>query len=72
MPKVLAWNGNAENEVGSEYIMMQEASGIKLLHEWDGVHPADKVQIIMIFSVFGEIATDVFHRVYFSVISSDD
>ncbi|KAI9046015.1 kinase-like domain-containing protein [Aspergillus affinis] len=35
-PEVYAWSANRENPVGSEYIIMQEAPGVKLEDVWYG------------------------------------
>jgi hypothetical protein len=34
IPKIFTWNDDAENSVGSEYIIMSHAEGIELRHLW--------------------------------------
>jgi hypothetical protein len=35
VPKVLTWSSNADNNVGAEYIIMENAQGIQLKKVWD-------------------------------------
>jgi hypothetical protein len=46
VPKVLAWSGKAGNPVGSEYILMEEATGRQLGEVWDDLKLADKLKIV--------------------------
>ncbi|EAW24094.1 uncharacterized protein NFIA_036660 [Aspergillus fischeri NRRL 181] len=46
VPEVLAWSGKAENPVGSEYILMEEATGRQLGEIWDDLKLADKLKIV--------------------------
>ena len=46
VPKVLAWNGEANNPVESEYILMEEANGAPLCEIWDGLELHDKLKIV--------------------------
>lgn len=34
IPKILAWNDNADNPIGCEYILMDHAEGIELRKVW--------------------------------------
>lgn len=46
VPKVLAWSGEAENPVESEYILMEEATGNQLSEVWDEIELHDKLKIV--------------------------
>lgn len=46
VPGVLAWSGNVNNPVESEYILMEEASGTPLWEVWDGLELDDKLRIV--------------------------
>ncbi|KAH0841197.1 hypothetical protein FOPE_06512 [Fonsecaea pedrosoi] len=46
VPKVLAWSGSSKNPVGSEYILMEEASGTPLYKVWEGMEIHDKLKIV--------------------------
>jgi hypothetical protein len=46
VPKVLSWSGEAENPVGSEYILMEEANGRQLGENWDDMDLHDKLKIV--------------------------
>ncbi|KAL9029976.1 MAG: hypothetical protein Q9180_006960, partial [Flavoplaca navasiana] len=45
-PKLLAWNANATNPVGAEYIIMEKAPGVQLFTVWDDVSAADRLKLI--------------------------
>ena len=45
-PKLLAWNANANNPVGAEYIIMEKAPGVQLFTVWDDVSAADRINLI--------------------------
>jgi hypothetical protein len=46
VPKVLSWSGEAENPVGSEYILMEEAAGTQLSKIWLEMELRDKFKIV--------------------------
>ena len=46
VPEVLAWCGKVNNPVGSEYILMREATGTALHKVWDELELEDKVNIV--------------------------
>lgn len=46
VPEVLAWSGEANNPVGSEYILMEDASGIALHEVWEKLELEDKIRIV--------------------------
>jgi hypothetical protein len=46
VPKVFAWSASADNSVGAEYIIMEEAPGIQLADVWDGKTIFEKKDII--------------------------
>ena len=42
-----AWNSKAaENPVGAEFIIMEEARGVPLSHKWPAIHGDDKLKLI--------------------------
>ncbi|PWY63891.1 phosphotransferase family protein [Aspergillus heteromorphus CBS 117.55] len=45
-PQVYAWNANVNNPVGSEYIIMEEASGTKLDDIWEVISLEEKIEIM--------------------------
>ncbi|KAJ2986726.1 hypothetical protein NUW58_g4892 [Xylaria curta] len=46
VPKVLAWNMDADNPVRSEYIIMEEATGTQLSQVWDTLPLETKLGIV--------------------------
>jgi hypothetical protein len=46
VPKVLAWSGEVENPVESEYILMEEATGNQLGEMWDEMELHDKLKVV--------------------------
>jgi hypothetical protein len=46
VPRVLSWSGEADNPVGSEYILMEEANGTQLGEIWDDLEIHDKLKIV--------------------------
>lgn len=46
VPKVLAYSATADNPVGSEYIIMEEARGTQLSEVWDTMNLKDQLVII--------------------------
>ncbi|KNG49901.1 duf833 domain-containing protein [Stemphylium lycopersici] len=46
VPKVLAWSGVVENPVGSEYMLMEEARGVRLKELWDDMEFTNVVKVI--------------------------
>ncbi|KAI1305469.1 kinase-like domain-containing protein [Xylaria venustula] len=46
VPKVLAWNMDADNPVQSEYIIMEEATGTQLSQVWDTLPLKTKLEIV--------------------------
>ena len=46
-PEVYAWNSKAaENPVGAEFIIMEEARGVPLSYKWSNLHGDDKLILI--------------------------
>ncbi|KAH7395252.1 kinase-like domain-containing protein [Phaeosphaeria sp. MPI-PUGE-AT-0046c] len=46
VPKVLAWNSDPTNPVGSEYIIMEKAPGIQLYKIWDEMSDWDRLCVV--------------------------
>ncbi|KAF1918902.1 kinase-like domain-containing protein [Ampelomyces quisqualis] len=46
VPKILAYCATADNPVGSEYIIMEEAQGIQLSKVWDTMDLKDQLNIV--------------------------
>lgn len=46
VPRVLEWNANADNPVGSAYIVMEEATGTQLAMVWNNMQPEQQVNIV--------------------------
>src|SRR4051812_19186519 len=46
VPEVLAWSGEVNNPVGSEYILMREATGTALHEVWGELELEDKLDIV--------------------------
>ncbi|KAH7370626.1 kinase-like domain-containing protein [Rhexocercosporidium sp. MPI-PUGE-AT-0058] len=46
VPKVSAWSAAANNSVGAEYIVMEEAPGTQLEDVWDSKSMSDKMSIV--------------------------
>lgn len=45
-PKVYTWSADVNNPVGAEYIIMEEAPGIKLENIWDDLSLEQKIDIM--------------------------
>ncbi|KAL8948289.1 MAG: hypothetical protein Q9222_005510 [Ikaeria aurantiellina] len=45
-PRVLAWNADATNPVGVEYIIMEKASGVQLFEIWNDITALDRLNLI--------------------------
>ncbi|KAF2221656.1 kinase-like domain-containing protein [Elsinoe ampelina] len=43
IPKVVEWNTDPRNDVGCEYIIMEEARGVLLSHKWNGMTTPQRV-----------------------------
>ncbi|KAI4263399.1 MAG: hypothetical protein L6R42_001448 [Xanthoria sp. 1 TBL-2021] len=46
VPKLLAWNADATNPVGAEYIIMEKAPGVQLFTVWDDLSATDRIKLI--------------------------
>ncbi|KAG5293793.1 phosphotransferase enzyme family protein [Histoplasma capsulatum G186AR] len=46
VPKVLAWSGNADNAVKSEYIIMEAAAGTQLADIWEDMEIDNKLKVV--------------------------
>jgi hypothetical protein len=47
VPKVLAWSADYQNDVGAEYIIMEEANGTRLHEIWEDLELTAKRDIIL-------------------------
>ncbi|KAL8845756.1 MAG: hypothetical protein Q9221_009104 [Calogaya cf. arnoldii] len=45
-PKLLAWNADATNPVGAEYIIMEKAPGVQLHTVWNDLSGVDRMNLI--------------------------
>ena len=75
VPKVLTWSADSSNPVGSEYIIMEEASGGQLSETWDSMELEDQAQIMEdLVEVDNKFLSASFHlsgALYFSESLSD-
>ena len=46
VPKVLAWNSNAANSVGAEYLILEKVAGVPLSEKWDDMSDVDRYKLI--------------------------
>jgi hypothetical protein len=46
IPKILDWSDDTSNAVGSEYIIMEHASGIPLHDEWPTMDVSNQIKCI--------------------------
>lgn len=46
VPRVFDWSATSDNAVGSEYIIMEEASGLQLGVVWDQLNPEKKLSLM--------------------------
>jgi hypothetical protein len=46
IPKILDWSDDASNAIGSEYIIMEHASGISLHEKWPIMNVSDQIRCI--------------------------
>ena len=46
VPKVLAWNSNAANPIGAEYIIMAKVVGIQLFKVWEDINQLNRLNLI--------------------------
>jgi predicted Ser/Thr protein kinase len=47
VPKVLTWSADDQNEVGAEYIIMEEANGTRLYENWEDLELSAKRDMIL-------------------------
>ncbi|PYI15295.1 hypothetical protein BO99DRAFT_436532 [Aspergillus violaceofuscus CBS 115571] len=70
VPRVLDWSATSNNAVGSEYIIMEEASGIQLGVIWDQLNPDKKLsimrQILTLESKMLGVSFSHFGSIYFA------
>lgn len=45
-PRIVEWSATTDNSVGSEYIIMEEATGTQLSKIWDKTSPETKLEIM--------------------------
>ena len=45
-PRIVEWSATTHNSVGSEYIIMEEATGTQLSNIWDEISPETKFEIM--------------------------
>lgn len=46
VPHVLNWDATADNPIGSEYMIMEEATGSQVDSVWDEMAPTSKLKIM--------------------------
>ncbi|CAN9147029.1 unnamed protein product [Alternaria alternata] len=59
LPKVLAWNEDASNPVGAEYIIMTKAPGVQLFKVWGDMDELDRIQVVRQLAEFEGEMTDI-------------
>ncbi|CAN9147239.1 unnamed protein product [Alternaria alternata] len=59
VPKVLAWNADASNPVGAEYIIMTKAPGVQLFKVWGDMDELDRIQVVRQLAEFEDEMTDI-------------
>ncbi|PGH17348.1 hypothetical protein AJ79_01232 [Helicocarpus griseus UAMH5409] len=69
--RVLAWEADGENPVGSEYILAEEARGTQLIDAWPNMGRRDQVAVIQdLVSIHRKLLSVTFNR-YGSLYFSD-
>ncbi|KAL8667152.1 MAG: hypothetical protein Q9168_007324 [Polycauliona sp. 1 TL-2023] len=71
IPEVYAWNSRAaENPVGAEFIIMEEARGVPLSHKWPDLRGDDKLgiieSIVAIEATLASISFNEFGSLYYT------
>lgn len=46
VPRIVGWSAYSHNPVGSEYILMEEATGTQLATQWDDLNPEAKLAMM--------------------------
>jgi hypothetical protein len=73
VPKILAYCATADNPVGSEYIIMEEAQGIQLSKVWDTMDLKDQLGIVtelvaidekLLFASLNRYVAALTHKLY--------
>ncbi|CAN9242061.1 unnamed protein product [Alternaria alternata] len=59
LPRVLAWNEDASNPVGAEYIIMTKAPGVQLFKVWGNMDELDRIQVVKQLAEFEGEMTDI-------------
>ncbi|RYO13723.1 hypothetical protein AA0121_g8373 [Alternaria tenuissima] len=59
LPKVLAWNADASNPVGAEYIITTKAPGVQLFKVWGDMDELDRIQVVRQLAEFEDEMTDI-------------
>ncbi|RMD39278.1 hypothetical protein DV735_g5850, partial [Chaetothyriales sp. CBS 134920] len=66
VPQVYEWNACADNAVGSEYIIMEEAVGTQLGDAWDEMTPVSKLAVMReIVSIEKKLLSLTYGNIYF-------
>ncbi|KAL2855722.1 kinase-like domain-containing protein [Aspergillus pseudodeflectus] len=74
IPKVLDWShdaGDADNPVGSEYIIMEHASGVPLIEKWNTLAGDQKVNCIASINKAMKEVSDLQYPAYGSIYFDD-
>lgn len=69
VPKVLGWQGDAENPVQSEYMLTEEAVGVPLFTVWDDMSIYEKEAIVdEVIGIEKKLLSLSFSRSVFSIV----
>lgn len=61
VPKLLAWNADASNPVGAEYVVTERATGCQLTEKWDEMDEEGHVELVKnLCRLEGELAAIAF------------
>ncbi|CEL10124.1 hypothetical protein ASPCAL13249 [Aspergillus calidoustus] len=74
IPKILDWSydpGDADNPVGSEYIIMEHASGVPLIEKWNTLAGDQKVNCIASINKAMKEVSDLKYPAYGSIYFDD-
>ncbi|OOQ90561.1 phosphotransferase enzyme family protein [Penicillium brasilianum] len=67
VPRVLGWNATADNPAGSEYILMEAATGTQLSVVWDELSPDSKLSIMReVVAIESKMLSLSFSHIYFA------
>ncbi|PYH76651.1 hypothetical protein BO82DRAFT_295793, partial [Aspergillus uvarum CBS 121591] len=72
IPHVLAWSSTSKNDVGAEYILMENVPGVPLSKLWDQLEVGAKFRIVQSIATYQEMWLNISFSHYGSLYYKHD